>query len=201
MPQLKDSRKNGKTIADFSLMMIEIDLEPQRIGRKEWLSDQLSHCLIQHYQPSDVRSTYECPQLIFTDGWQSQIYARTDHYASCHSCLHTVESCSSGAWLDYFGMMLTLATNSVSNCILKITTDVSGEVQVSWGILPWLLHVTQALRRALWSMVYYLLWLSDPFGKHFSHTNSTVTARQLTIFYHRLFCLLFAILWTHFLTQ
>ncbi|GFV72454.1 transposable element Tc1 transposase [Trichonephila clavipes] len=42
-------------MADFSVMMVAVDLEPQQIGRTDRLSDQLSQCLIYRYQPSDVR--------------------------------------------------------------------------------------------------------------------------------------------------
>ena len=47
------------------------------------------------------------PQWPFTDGWESEIYARADRYATCHSRLYTSEPDYSGEWLDQVGMMPT----------------------------------------------------------------------------------------------
>ncbi|GFS96335.1 uncharacterized protein TNCV_16811 [Trichonephila clavipes] len=64
---LKDADKNGWTVADISVMMIAIDLEPQQIGKTDGLSEQPSQCLIHRYEPSDVRPT------LFSDESRSQL--------------------------------------------------------------------------------------------------------------------------------
>ncbi|GFW15537.1 uncharacterized protein TNCV_4656771 [Trichonephila clavipes] len=59
MRPLEDAGKNGWTVANFNVMMVEVNLKPQQIGRKDGLSDQLSQRLIHRYQPSDVRPTQD----------------------------------------------------------------------------------------------------------------------------------------------
>ncbi|GFT52775.1 hypothetical protein TNCV_206141 [Trichonephila clavipes] len=54
MQPLEDADKNGWTVADFSGMVVEIDLGSSQTGG----IDQLSHHLIHLYQPSDVRPTH-----------------------------------------------------------------------------------------------------------------------------------------------
>ncbi|GFT44712.1 hypothetical protein TNCV_2845041 [Trichonephila clavipes] len=60
MRPLEGAGKNGWTMADFSVMMVAVDLGPRQIGKSDELSDQLSQRLIHHNQPSDVRPAHEC---------------------------------------------------------------------------------------------------------------------------------------------
>ncbi|GFW68558.1 uncharacterized protein TNCV_529131 [Trichonephila clavipes] len=53
----EDTGKNGWTMADFSVMMVEVDLGPRQIWKSDRLSDQLSQRLIHHNQPSEL-----CPE-------------------------------------------------------------------------------------------------------------------------------------------
>ncbi|GFX97102.1 hypothetical protein TNCV_555921 [Trichonephila clavipes] len=57
--QLEDAGKNEWTMADFSVIMVLVDLGPQRIKRTDLLIDQESQRLIHRYQPSDLRPTQE----------------------------------------------------------------------------------------------------------------------------------------------
>ncbi|GFW89152.1 hypothetical protein TNCV_2685861 [Trichonephila clavipes] len=58
---LEDADKNGRTVADFIVMMVAINLGPQQIRSTDRLSDQMSQRLIHCYQPSDARPAHECP--------------------------------------------------------------------------------------------------------------------------------------------
>ncbi|GFV68508.1 hypothetical protein TNCV_3129641 [Trichonephila clavipes] len=51
MRSLEYDGKNGWSMADFSVMMVAVDLGPQQIDR----TDHLSQHLIHRYQPSDCR--------------------------------------------------------------------------------------------------------------------------------------------------
>ncbi|GFU96724.1 uncharacterized protein TNCV_839491 [Trichonephila clavipes] len=81
MRLLEDADKNGWTVADFSVMMVVVDIGPQQIGRTYLLSDQPAQRLSHHYQPSDVRPT--------------QDMARTHAACVAMSCL---AACRTLAW-------------------------------------------------------------------------------------------------------
>ncbi|GFT18523.1 hypothetical protein TNCV_1708381 [Trichonephila clavipes] len=55
MRLLEDTRKNGWTVADFSVLIVAVDLGPQQIRRIDLLSDRLSQRLIHliNHQTSD----------------------------------------------------------------------------------------------------------------------------------------------------
>ncbi|GFT72567.1 hypothetical protein TNCV_974181 [Trichonephila clavipes] len=61
MQTLEDAGKHGWKMADFSAMMVAVDLGPQQIERTDCLSYQLSQRLIHRYQPSDELHAHECP--------------------------------------------------------------------------------------------------------------------------------------------
>ncbi|GFV24871.1 hypothetical protein TNCV_883391 [Trichonephila clavipes] len=67
---------------------------------------------------------------------ESEIYARTNHYATCHLRLYTAEPDYGGAWLDQVEIKLTgdvecSAMNFAFNCVLTIIESVSGDTQGS----------------------------------------------------------------------
>ncbi|GFV01425.1 transposable element Tc1 transposase [Trichonephila clavipes] len=75
---LEDAGKNGWTMADFSVMMVAVELG-QQIGRTDWLSDQLSQSLIHCYQPLDAQPASECSnhadwrRIVFSDEFRFQL--------------------------------------------------------------------------------------------------------------------------------
>ncbi|GFY16857.1 uncharacterized protein TNCV_3689151 [Trichonephila clavipes] len=77
---LEDAVKNGWTMADFSIIMVAVDLGQQQIGRTNCLSDQLSQHLIHRYQPSEW--------CLILSGWNHAdwrriVFSDESHFQMC----------------------------------------------------------------------------------------------------------------------
>ncbi|GFW49545.1 hypothetical protein TNCV_2843261 [Trichonephila clavipes] len=113
--------------------------------------------------------------------------------------MRPLEDAGKNGWkMAYFSVMMCLATNPTSNCVLTIIEDEPGEAQGSVPILLSLLHSTQALDQELLSETPFLL-TAGPFWSLFEHTCSTAVRRR-----HPQNCLAtvpLAAPWTHFLAR
>ncbi|GFX39256.1 uncharacterized protein TNCV_3859801 [Trichonephila clavipes] len=143
---LSDFLEDEASLRDLSHMWYQHDGAPADTFQR------LEKCLAAGFEQLSVFER-GCIIRLKKAGWANRRITR--HMGRRDAAIR--RCCKNGWKMADFSVMMCLATNSASNCVLTIIEEVSWDAQGSMSILLSLLHATQVLNQKLWSGAPFLL--------------------------------------------